>query len=166
MRHPFAMVPLIEDFVSPSGDVFHTVYAPSFAPDGTIRLTVSDRVDIKREINSHREETDMSFIVSRLLAGDTSVLSAKQPMYGDFTQFPKTYVDMLNIVQAGEDYFNSLPLDVRSKFDNDRYKWFASIGSDDWLSAMGVSRETPPTVDKPSILEPEISVKGVESIES
>lgn len=143
MRHKHSRVPDdFSAFKSPSGDLFHDILTPSFRPDGTIELKVSDSVDIKKEINSHRDETDMAFVLSRLMAGDDSVLNPRPPMYGDFTQFPKSYVEMLNLVLDGERYFNSLPLDVRKNFDNDRGKWFATIGSESWLDSMGfVSRE-------------------------
>ena len=77
-------------------------------------------------------------------------------MYGDFTQFPKSYVEMLNMVLDGERYFDSLPLETRKKFDNDRGKWFASIGNADWFENMGyVSSET---VERPSVV-PDVSIE-------
>lgn len=147
MRNKFARVPDdFSEFKSPPGDLFHDVLSPCFRPDGTIELKVTDRVDIKMEINSHRDETDMAYILSRLMVGDDSVLNPRPPMYGDFTQMPKSYVEMLNMVIDGERYFDSLPIETRREFDNDRGKWFASIGSDSWLDAMGFVRREEPTV--------------------
>lgn len=157
MRNKFARVP--DDFTlfkSPEGDLFHEVLTPSFRADGTIELTVSDRVDIKKEINSHRDETDMSFILSRLMAGDDSVLNPNPPMYGDFTQFPRSYVEMLNMVLDGERYFDSLPIETRKQFDNDRGKWFASIGTDSWLDAMGFERRPVVPVNPGIDIKPDI----------
>lgn len=162
MRHKFARVPDdFSEFKSPSGDLFHDVLSPSFRADGTIELKVTDRVDIKKEINSHRDETDMAYILSRLMVGDDSVLNPRPPMYGDFTQLPTSYSDMLNMVLDGERYFDSLPLETRNKFDNDRGKWFATIGSSDWLENMGfVSHETVdrPSVEKPFVV-PDVSIE-------
>lgn len=143
MRNKYSRVPDPASFHSHAGDLFHPVYSSSFAADGSIKLVETDRIDIKKEINSYLPMTDMNYILSRLFAGDSSVLTNKAPMYGDFTAFPRTYLEMLELVQKGEEAFSSLPLEVRSKFDNDRYKWFASIGTDSWLEAMGVSREIP-----------------------
>lgn len=155
MRNKQARVP--DDFsvfTSPPGDLFHDVLTPSFRSDGTIELTVTDRVDIKKEINSHRDETDMAFILSRLMAGDDSVLDSRPPMYGDFTQLPNSYAEMLNLVLDGERYFDSLPLDVRNKFDNDHAKWFSTIGSDSWVSAMGLVRPVDQAVS--SVVKPDV----------
>lgn len=168
MRNKFSRVPDPASFKSCVGDLFQPVYSPSFAPDGSISLKETDRVDIKKEINSYVPYTDMHYIISRLLAGDDSVLSSKQPMYGDFTQFPRSYAEMLELVQRGEDAFNSLPLDVRMKFDNDRYKWFASIGSDTWFEAMGISTSVSADVsdETSSGLDVVPDVKEVKVVES
>ena len=153
MINKFSRVPDISEFKSPVGDLFHDLYSSSYRPDGTIALTVSDRVDIKKEINSHRDETDMAYILSRLVAGDDSVLNPRVPMYGDFTQFPSSYAEMLNMVMAGEQFFDSLPIETRKQFDNDRGKWFASIGSDSWLTAMGFVRREDNSDSTESVVE-------------
>lgn len=168
MRHNFSRVPDPASFKSCVGDFFQPVYSPSFAPDGSITLKEVDRVDIKKEINSHVPYTDMRYIISRLLAGDDSVLSSKEPMYGDFTQFPRSYAEMLELVQRGEDAFNALPLDVRMKFDNDRFKWFASIGSDSWFDAMGISASAAADVSRETSVPIDVvpDVKEVDVVES
>lgn len=163
MRNPQARVPDFSDFFSHPGETEHIIYAPSFGPDGTIVLSPSDVVDIKKEINSYRDQTDMSYILSRLMVGDDSVLTSKVPMYGDFTQFPRTYAEMLQLVQSGEDAFNALPADIRLKFDNDRCKWFASIGTDSWFDSMGISRE--PVATDAVDVKPDV-VKEVDVLES
>lgn len=151
MRNKFSRIPDPLEFKSPEGDLFHIVYSSYYKPDGTIGLKESDRVDIKKEINSYRDQTDMSFILSRLMAGDDSVLNPRPPMYGDFTQFPTSYAEMLNMVLAGEQYFDSLPVDIKKQFDNDRGKWFASIGSDSWLEAMGFVQDSSSEIVSPDI---------------
>ncbi len=161
MRNKYARVPDPLAFNSPVGDLFHVLFSAYFKPDGSLGLKEYDRIDIKKEINSHLDETDMSYILSRLMAGDDSVLNPRPPLYGDFTQFPTSYAEMLNMVISGEQYFDSLPLDVRKQFDNDRGKWFATIGSDDWLSAMGLVRREDPVA---STVVPDI-IKDKEVIE-
>lgn len=151
MRNPHSMIQTISDFETSPGDLYKSVFSGKLMSDGTIRLTEIDRVDIKAEINSHASQCDMAYILSRLNMGDTSVINVKQGAYGDFTVFPKTYADMLQLVQSGEEAFNGLPLDVRASFDNDINKWFASIGSAEWSEKMKIPKSSPPTVDKPSL---------------
>lgn len=136
MRNKFACVSDPSSFVSSSGDRFHVIYSPKVNPDGSIDLVASSKIDIQESIDSFLPSTDFSWILSRLMSGDTSVLNQREPMYGDFTSMPSTYAEALQLVIDRESQFNQLPLDVRNSFDNDFRKWFASSGSEDWLSKM------------------------------
>lgn len=147
MRHEHSKVSDPNSFRSHVGNKFRVTYDSFRNSDGTIRLKESGRTDIKKEINSHAAETDMAIIISRLQFGDTSVLSSKRPMYGDFTKFPTTYAEAFDLVARSNKAFEALPDDVRAVFDNDVAKWFASIGSDKWLSAMGIEKPSSPVPD-------------------
>ena len=136
MRNKNAKVSDPNSFVSCSGEEFHIEYSPKVNVDGTISLVESGKTDINEYINSFRDSTDMSYILSRLAAGDTSVLNPKTPFYGDFTEVPKTYAEALQMVIDGEKHFMQLPLDVRNQFDNDYRQWFAQAGSEDWMTKM------------------------------
>lgn len=160
MRNKYARVPDPAEFKSPEGDLFQIVYSSYYKPDGSIGLKEADRIDIKKEINSHREETDMSFILSRLMAGDDSVLNPRPPLFGDFTQFPTSYTEMLNMVIDGERYFDSLSPDIRKKFDNDRAKWFAQMGSDFWMESMGFVQDVSSEIVSPDPVD-SVSPDGV-----
>ena len=148
MRNPNARIPIFTDLFSCSGDLFKPVLSGKLMADGTIKLSEVDRIDIKAEINSHASTCDMAYILSRLNVGDVSVLNGK-----DFTVFPKTYAEMLQLVQAGEAAFDSLPVEVRSKFDNNLNKWFSQIGTDDWCEKMNVQKPTFPVDVHPDARE-------------
>lgn len=150
MRNLDAAIPVFNSYTTSAGELVKPVYSGRYAPDGRLVLVETDSIDIKAEINSYKDMTDMSYILSRLACGDTSVLNTAQPLYGDFTNFPKSYVEMLQLVQSGEDAFTALSPEIRSKFDNDVGQWFASIGSAEWNDKMGISPEpTVPSVDLP-----------------
>ena len=168
MRNPKARVPIASDFKTCSGELFKPVLSGKLMPDGTIKLAEVDQIDIKAEINSHAATCDMAYILSRLKFGDVSVLNGKEGVYGDFTVFPKTYAEMLQLVQSGEEAFDSLPLDVRASFGNDINKWFASIGTAEWSEKMQIPKPVPtidvtPAVDvKPVVdVKPAVDVKPV-----
>lgn len=143
MRNPNACVSDPNKFVTNPGDKYHILYSPVVNSDGTINLIESGKDDIQEMIDSYREQTDMSYILQAMANGDTSVLSHKQPMYGDFTDMPKTYAQALQMVIDAETQFNKLPLDIRNKFDNDYKQWFAQAGSDEWFKKMDYKEESP-----------------------
>ena len=149
LRNPNARIPKISDYITSSGDLFKPVLSGKLMADGTIKLSEVDRIDIKAEINSHASTCDMAYILSRLKVGDVSVLNGKEGAYGDFTVFPKTYAEMLQLVQAGEAAFDSLPVEVRSQFDNNINKWFSQIGTDDWCEKMNVEKPAFPVDVRP-----------------
>lgn len=136
MRNEFAKVSNPNDFVSCSGDLYHVLYTSHVNSDGTIDLVESGKDDIREYINSFREQTDISFILRQIALGNTSGLTDKQPMYGDFTQLPKSYAEALQLVYDAEERFMGLPVDVRNQFDNDFKQWFAQAGSDQWFEKM------------------------------
>lgn len=152
MRHKNSRVSDPNEFKTHSGDTHHVQYESRLDFDGTVKLKESGRVDIQAQINSHAGETDMAVIVNRLMMGDTSVLTTKKPMYGDFTQFPRTYAEAFDLVNRSEQAFERLSPDIKVKYDNDVQKWFSSIGTEPWLSDLGLI-DVVPTPDDGGVVE-------------
>lgn len=136
MRNKYAKVSDPNSFCSCCGNKKHILYSPSIDLNGDITLVESASEDIQEKIDSFLPTTDISFIISRLEAGDESVLNQNPGMYGDFTELPKTYAEALQMVIDAEHKFNALPLDVRNSFDNNYNKWFATAGSESWFEKM------------------------------
>lgn len=129
MRNINAKVSDPKVFVTCAGDRYHTIYSPKVLENGTIELVETGKDDIQEYIDSQREQTDIHYIMQRLQLGDTSVLTNREPMYGDFTKFPKTQAEILQLMIDAKHEFEHLPLDVRNKFDGDFNKWFVSLGN-------------------------------------
>lgn len=132
-------------FVTQSGSDVHILYSSKVLPNGQIRLTPSGKESITEKINAQKEFTDMSYIISRLMVGDTSVLR-DGAVYGDFTVAPKSLAESLQIIIDGQQKFDALPLDVKNKFDNNYMKWIMQSGSVDWFNKMGLVK---PVEEKP-----------------
>lgn len=136
MRNKYAAVSDPNSFVTDPGDPIHIIYSPKLLDDGSVQLVESGIETVQDIIDSYKDSCDMSIILKHLEQGDTSVLSQKVPMYGDFTQFPKTYAEALQRVIDAQNDFDRLPLDVRNSFENDYMRWLASAGSEDWVKKM------------------------------
>ena len=83
-----------------------------------------DKFDLDADIQSYAASTDIVSIITRLQAGDTSVINVRSDgVSGDLTQLPRDVNDMANIgnlsSQAREG-FDKLPDDVKALFDNQR----------------------------------------------
>lgn len=121
------------------GDRIKVTYSPVVNDDGTIDLVPAGKQDLQEFYNSQAAGCDMHLIVSRYLAGDTSVLERVQGFYGDVSQLPRNNAELLQRVIDGERAFDSLPKDVKAAFNNDFRQWFATAGSDEWNKAMQTS---------------------------
>lgn len=123
------------------GDGMRKLYTSHIADDGTVELMESGQEDLYASIQSHKDSCDIHILLARYANGDEMALSKVQGVYGDFTQMPKTYAELLNTVIAGENLFNSLPKEVREKFDHSLEKFM--IAMDDmpsFLSKIGVEK--------------------------
>lgn len=128
-------------FQSP-GNGDKILYTPQLLDDGNIDLVPSGKEDLYEFIQSHKDSCDIHVLLARYQNGDVDALSRAQGAYGDFTQMPTTYAELLNAMIAGEAYFNSLPVDVRAKFDHSFEQFMLSM--DDmpgWLDKLGLSSQ-------------------------
>lgn len=112
-------------FITCPGSRIHTHYDSRF--DGKRVVLVETGVsDIQDSIEAFGRYTDLHFMLHRLSVGDRSVLSARMPMYGDFSGLPTNPVDAINIVHSAEQAFGQLSLEERSSYNNDFRSWLAA----------------------------------------
>lgn len=139
---------------SAPGDRVRLEYELRYTPEGVEYLEETGKVDQYEEIQSHRLSVDINYLIKRYEAGDVSVLERRQGAYGDFTEMPKTYAEMLNRAIDAENAFNSLPVSVKERFNNSMAEWLTSFGSAVWTSKMGLS---PSKVSEPVEKNVEVS---------
>lgn len=126
------------------GSPVKLVYSPRYSDDGVLDLVVTGKENIYEFIQSHKESTDIHVLLDRFANGETDVLSRMQGFYGDVSDMPKTYAEVLNAVIAGEETFARLPVEVKQRFDNSFAVWMSSMDSPDFAERMGVK----PPVDQ------------------
>ena len=90
-------------------------------------MVESGTVDLQERIQVQAPSTDLAFMIKRLKLGDNSVLTKKQPLYGDFTQLPSSGTELVNTLLHAEYTFNQLPVEDRKKHGYDYRSWLASI---------------------------------------
>lgn len=133
------------------GSRVHTLYSPSIKQDGSLVLEESGVINTYDEIQSHAESVDINVLLRKYAAGDLTALSKRQGSYGDFTQLPKSYAELLDNVIKGKAYFDSLPLSVRDSFGHDFNRWLSTAGQPEWYEAMGKlakSNSTPEIIEQ------------------
>lgn len=109
------------------GSPVHILYSPVVDKSGNFTLSESGRENIYEFIQSHKDSVDIHVLMQRFENGDASVFSRVQGSYGDFTNLPKSFAEMLNVIIAGQSYFDSLPVEERAKYDHSFEKFIASL---------------------------------------
>ena len=122
-------------------------YSAVVTDNGSIDLVKDGVEDTYAYIQSFKDSVDLNLIMQRFANGDASALNKSPGMYGDFTQFPKTYAEALQAMINAENQFMSLPLATREKFGCDVHKYIASIGTKEWMDALGISPADPTPAD-------------------
>ena len=119
-------IPVTRDVVTSPGSCVEILYTPSFN-GSEIVLSESGTVDVQDRINSFAPYCDIRYMLNQLKVGDTSVLSSRPPMYGDFSSMPSHPVDALNLITDVERRFASLPDDVKASYNNDWRVYFTRL---------------------------------------
>lgn len=129
-----------------TGSRIKKLYAPRFDENGVMDLVEKGEENLYEYIQSHKDSVDINILLRRYAQGDPDALSRVQAAYGDFTGLPSTYADLLNAVNDGKQYFESLPVDVRAQFNHSFSEFMASMDGPDFWRKLGVvqsAQETP-----------------------
>lgn len=126
MRRSFDYLTRDEQFTSP-GNCRKPLYSPVYGDDGNLVLECTGYKDTDLEISSYRELTDIAYIISRINAGDTTVLPDPNALYADVTDLPNTPIGMVNFLDAMRRKFDSLPAETRELFDNSFSRFIAGV---------------------------------------
>ena len=144
-----------EVFTNP-GNCRKPTYSPKYADDGSLQLVSTGFVDTDAEISSRRNQTDMSYILSRLTAGDPSVAPDPNALYGDVTGLPDSPIGMVNFLDDLHRQFDSLPAETRALFDNNFNRFIAGIPL--------VQDSSVPDKDKSPVLEKDIPSDTIQPV--
>lgn len=142
-------------------------YQSRFDSRGNLVLMEDGVINDYEAIQSHADSVDIHKILDRFAAGDVDVLSKVQGFYADFADTPSTYQEILNAVIAGEQTFNSLPVEVKDKFGHSFQRWMMSMGTPEFYAAMDVTHDqlVAAAVDKTVPSQPVLAVNPEKQIE-
>lgn len=127
-----------KSFNSCVGDREVIDYAPEYDENGDWHLIETGKHSLYDEIQSHKDSVDINKILRRFEAGEVDVLQKVQGVYGDFSDVPSNFAELLNTVDRGREMFDSLPIEIKEKFGQNFVAFMQSFGSPDWLDKMGM----------------------------
>lgn len=142
-------IPSIPDVITSPGSRVETLFTPKFN-GSEITLVKSGTVDVQDRIDSYGPYCDLRYMLTQLRLGDSSVLSSRTPLFGDFSGFPCHPVDALNFIGDVERSFNQLPEDVKAACNNDWRLYFMQL----------VSSQR----DDPAVLSPDVPAPSIDNL--
>lgn len=143
MRNKNAKVSDPNTFYTDPGSPERILYDGKIMPDGSIEVVATGKENIQDKIESFREQTDMSYIIKQIQLGNGDVLNLSPGEYGDFTKAPKTMAEALQMQIDANKAWYGMPVEIRSRFDNDMTKWLVTAGTDEWNKKMFPDKYAP-----------------------
>lgn len=154
-----SLSPVFSEVGSPE----RTLYGSHFDERGRIELEETGKENIYDYIQSFKDSTNIHVILKRFANGEKEVLERVQSTFADVTDFPVTYAELLNTVNDGEAFFNSLPKEVRAQFDHSFGVFMAGMQDGSTFEKLGYKQPVP---DSPAPDLPEAVVETKEAIKN
>lgn len=117
-------------FYSPTGNGTIEEYQLKYDKESGSEILVKIGIrNTQEEIQSFRESCNITNIIERFVNGEVDILNQVDGVYGDFTNTPTSFAEYFNKVKEAEKIFESLPDEIKDKFDNSAEKFFLEFGT-------------------------------------
>lgn len=134
------------------GSPIKVVYSSKLDKDGNIVLEEVGQENIYDTIQSYAESVDINNIIARYQNGDVDALNKVQGFFGDFSDVPDSWVDVLNTINRGRENFDKMPIEFKEKYGNDFSRFVCTFDFNDLVS--GVAEPDPaPLIEKEVIAD-------------
>lgn len=87
-----------------------------------------EKTDVYARIQADRDSCDINLLMQRFINGDASAIDIKKGEYIDTRSLPKNMFEVYEKGLEAEQYFDSLPVELREMFDNSATVFFTEIG--------------------------------------
>lgn len=112
--------------------------------NGRMVLAKTGEKNVYQMIQEAIPQTSLTAIINRLMKGDKSAIGDVVANFVDATKVPKNLMEAQNLMIYGERYFETLPTDVRNKYQNDLSAFFADVDR-----ALLARQQSPAPVEEP-----------------
>lgn len=95
--------------------------------------------DLYSEINSYANSVNIHVLLNRFKNGDKEALFQRAGAYIDISAMPTNLNDFVALYKSGENFFKTLPAEIKAKFNNNMIEFISKIGEPEWKEIMSVS---------------------------
>lgn len=119
------------------------LYTPKYTEDGTLELVESGLENQYDYIQSYKDSVNIHVLLEQYARGDINALSKIQGTYQDYSDMPRNYAEMLNMVITAESEFDRLPVEVKAQFGQSYERWLIEMDNlPAWMDKMGIIHKT------------------------
>lgn len=108
---------------------------------GVMELQTVGKQNLYEEIQSHKDSVDINKMLERYRSGDVTALDRVKAHYLDLEGAPRTLAEMYSFVKNTTAFFDTLPLEVRKRYDFNPSNFVADIGSDEFKKMFTIKTE-------------------------
>lgn len=104
-------------------------------------LVKTGETDVYALIQSRLDETKIENIIKRATYDPAALGDQNWQSNGafvDISDVPANYHEWYGRIKEAEDEFEKLPVEVKSKWDNDVEKYIMAYGTEEWADKMGI----------------------------
>lgn len=108
--------------------------------DGELKWVLKEKVPMDAQIQAEKDLVELHAILKRYEDGDNSALNRVQGMYLDTVDLPSNYAEMYAAVNRANDVFDSMPIEIKEKYNNNAATFWKNYGTDAFDNLMNAYR--------------------------
>ena len=124
----------------PTGSKFKNTYEEQLNDHNHKSLVKTGKTNLYETVQKHAEDTKISNILERATLGDKTALNRMQGQYVDCTDLPKSLMEAQNEIVKVKSQFETLPVEIREKFNFSPEQYVSEFGSKTWADKTGITK--------------------------
>lgn len=142
---------------APTGDGYEPKMEMNIDEYGHKELVHAGKTNLYEKIQASAEDCKIENILARAGQGDLSAFTGSK-IYADVSEQPRSLGEAQQMIQNIQNEFNSLPVEVRAKYNHSVSEYVAAYGTEEWAKTLGLIKE--PEVNEPDQNETEEKERG------
>lgn len=124
---------------SVTGNGKESEYSYEINEKGKRELKRTGEVNVYAQIQTYLEETKIENIIQRATYDPAEIGSQEWMTQAtvDISNVPENYHEWKKMVNDAENKFNSLPAELKEKFDNSVEQYISEMGTESWAKKLG-----------------------------
>lgn len=123
--------------ITPSGEKEEEIWAMKLDDKGNQVFYCEGKTNIYEKIQAHKDGVLLENLLKMCYdTNDMSILNVREAEYMDISEMPNNIYEAHRKIKEMENYFSTLPVEIRAKFDHNFDKFVAEAGTEEWIQKM------------------------------